>query len=71
MWWRWYAIAAVGGAVAGAVWGLAASDGLWSAVEQHLAYVQGEVLATSLDRVDAGDHTITVDGESVAVTIRS
>ncbi|HEY3144633.1 MAG TPA: isoleucine--tRNA ligase [Acidimicrobiales bacterium] len=50
---------------------LAASDGLWSAVEHHRDYVQGEVLATSLDRADTGDHTIAVDGESVGVTIRN
>ena len=43
-------------------------DDTWRAIERHLTYVSGEVLATSLTRSDAGgEHALTVDGRAVTV----
>jgi isoleucyl-tRNA synthetase len=43
-------------------------DDTWRAIERHLPYVSGEVLATSFARAGSGgDHTLTVDGRTLAV----
>jgi isoleucyl-tRNA synthetase len=50
--------------------GLATSDRVWEVVEQHHAYVTGEVLAVSVERRDTAEHPLTVDDETVHVDIQ-
>jgi isoleucyl-tRNA synthetase len=47
-----------------------ADDEVWAALDAHRDYVMNEVLAIRLGRAaSGGDHTLTVDGHEVAVTV--
>jgi isoleucyl-tRNA synthetase len=47
-----------------------ADDEVWAALDAHRDYVMNEVLAITLGRAaSGGDHTLTVDGHEVAVTV--
>jgi isoleucyl-tRNA synthetase len=51
---------------------VSADDEAWRAVERHRDYVMGEVLATSLTRLEQGEpgpHTVEADGHTLAVSV--